>query len=687
MKTVEIRHGHIFCGLGGGAKGFNRGQARMGNLRAKFRCIGGIDNSAAAIHDFSRFAGVPGTLADLFSLEQYIAFNGKKPEPGWREFGLDDFRKAFGYEVPHILFLSAPCKGFSGLLSEARSKTGKYQALNQLALRGLWMAMESWKDDPPELILFENVPRIQNRGRHLLDQIVSMLQAYGYATAETTHDCGELGNLGQSRKRFLLVARHVKKVPAFLYEPVKHPLRAVGDVLDKFPMPADPAAGPMHRLPALQWKTWVRLAFVEAGSDWRSLQKLNVVDGKLADYLIMPEYRNGLLGVTDWQESAGTVAGESKPTNGKFSVADPRFDGHAYGQYGVTPWQEHSSTMTSQRSPGQGKFSVADPRFPHGPSGPHFANVYRVVKWNAVGPTVTTGKSPSSSGIAVADPRHAGPAKHSNEYRIVGWDRSAQAVTSAHGTGQAVADPRTGYSDRSPNQNKLAVTDWDGPCKTVTGANQPQRGALSVADPRSHSSFKGKGKYQVTPFNAHAATVISGSTTGHGAFAVADPRPAWERQKGDHYLTGGHFGVIPWAASANTVAGTARQDNGFNSVADPRELVMHPFEGLWRLPEAADQVVCVIRALDNTWHRPFTTLELAALQGLVEPEEFLELYGLSDSAWRERIGNAVPPPTAEAIAGVMGRALLGAWNGETFKLSAEKIWVQPIAVALSVQTP
>lgn len=92
----------------------------------------------------------------------------------------------------------------------------------------------------------------------------------------------------------------------------------------------------------------------------------------------------------------------------------------------------------------------------------------------------------------------------------------------------------------------------------------------------------------------------------------------------------------------------------------------------------------MIRALDGTWHRPFTTLELAALQSLVDPEEYLELDGLSDSDWRERIGNAVPPDAAEAIAGVMGTTLLLAWSGETFVLSAAPIWVRPVAVALSV---
>jgi hypothetical protein len=55
----------------------------------------------------------------------------------------------------------------------------------------------------------------------------------------------------------------------------------------------------MHRIPSLQWKTWVRLAFVEAGSDWRSLNKLEVEDGVLRDFLIVPcgQEGAGVLGV------------------------------------------------------------------------------------------------------------------------------------------------------------------------------------------------------------------------------------------------------------------------------------------------------------------------------------------------------------------------------------------------------
>ena len=556
----EIRHFHLFCGLGGGAAGFNRGQARVGSMRGRFRCLGGVDSDQRAIADFSRLAGVPGTVLDLFDRDQYRDFHGEEPPAGWREATPADIRKAAGNERPHIVFTSPPCKAFSGLLSEGKSKTEKYQALNRLTVRGIWLTLEAWKDDLPEFVILENVPRIQNRGRHLLDQIGGLLRRYGYAVAETTHDCGELGGLAQSRKRFLLVARHMEKVPPFLYEPEKRPLLAVGDILGRMPLPGDPAGGVMHRVPSLQWKTWVRLAFVETGSDWRSLDKLAVEDGILKDYLILPERRDDYLGVTSWESPSATVSGRGGVTNGRYAVADPRFQGSAeYGQYGVRDWKESIGAVSGQSAPGGGRY-------------------------------------------AVADLRHSGPAKHSNEFRIVPWSASAQAVTSAHGSGQC----------------------------------------------------------------------------------VADPRPNLDRRKGDDYLTAGHYGVVGWGAPSGAVSAAAGHDNGKWSVADPRAACLASGDEPEGLPAPDARLVATIRALDGTWHRPFTTLELAALQGLVDPEEHLELEGLSDSAWRERIGNAVPPPAAQAIASTMGQTLLLAWAGETFVLNAMPIWVRPVAVALSV---
>lgn len=550
----KLYHFHFCCGLGGGAKGFNRARPRVGNVEAEWECLGGIDVDPAGLADFSRLAGVPGTLLDLFTRDQYIRFHGKEPPPGWREATPEDIRRAARGKRPDAVFISSPCKGASGLLSEKMSLTPKYQALNELTLRCIWLMGEAWADDPVPLIVFENVPRLATRGRHLLDQINSLLSGFGYAVAETTHDCGELGGLAQSRKRFLLVARHVEKVPPFLYEPEKKTLRAVGDILGRMPMPGDiDAAGPMHRVPSLHWKTWVRLALVEAGSDWRSLNKLAIEDGHLRDLIIVPEYRSGYMGVHKWEDTAGAIAGRSGPTNGAFSVADPRYRQAAnwnHGQqFGVIRWGESSPTIPGQTMPGQGTFSVADPR----------------PNWN----------------------------RHSGNYRVIPFDRPAGTI--------------------------------------IAGGKGVQGGQQSVADPR-----------------------------------------ILHRGKGDNYLTGGHYGVIGFDQHSGAIAASSRYDSGRFSVADPR------------IPAADERLTCIIRSLDGTWHRPFTTLEKAALQSLVDPEEYLVLDGLSDKDWSERIGNAVPPHAAEAIAHVMGTTLLLAGMGETFMLSSMPIWVRPVAVALSV---
>lgn len=816
LDEREILHAHMFCGLGSGAKGFNQGQARVGNMVAKFRCVGGIDVDPAGIRDFARMTGVPGTVMDLFSLDQYMAFHGKAPPPGWREALPADISGTFTAK-PHILFLSAPCKGFSGLLSETNSKTDKYQALNELTLRGMWLFLEAYADDPVELIVFENVPRIATRGRHLLDQIVGMLRHYGYAVAETTHDCGELGGLAQSRKRFLLVGRHASKVPPYLYEPPKKRLRGVGEVLDLMPLPGDPRAGVMHRMPALQWQTWVRLAFVEAGSDWRSLNKLNVENGVLTDFGILPEplRNNGLgvipydapagaiigesyptngrfavadpraeeaawnsdvLGVRTWSDPTGTVAGRSSPTNGAFSVADPREEHWGSGQAGVLDWTDHAPTITSQRSPLQGAFSVADPRENDGrhhgafgvqgydepagvvtagarpnqgrfsvadprvdgheksvqmgvrpweepastvtgnmaagagpnsvadprvgQDGPRFSNAYRIVSFDEPARAVT-GQGGNSM-AAVADPRPSDRDDYKvTKYRVTAYDEAAGTVISASTTGNggfAVADPRGG-PDPDALHGKHRVETWDGPSRAVIAGRE--NGATAVADPRpTHGPAAHTNKMRVVDYAERAPTVTGSDRVGSGALSVADPRAhglsangrGTTPDQGVMYVD--HYGVLGWLETSRAVSGAAGIDNGRWSVADPREAPVAPAQAL---PTAKDRLVCVIRALDGTWHRPFTTLELAALQSFFDPEEtfaFLrdpsapgfgfELDGKSDSAWRERIGNAVPAAAAAAIASTMGRTLLLAWSGESFFLSSDAIWVQQLEIGLSI---
>ena len=88
------------------------------------------------------------------------------------------------------------------------------------------------------------------------------------------------------------------------------------------------------------------------------------------------------------------------------------------------------------------------------------------------------------------------------------------------------------------------------------------------------------------------------------------------------------------------------------------------------LPKPEDRLVCRIIATDGTWHRPFTTLDLGALQSLFDPEDLFfhdgeawrcrqafDLEGGSDVTKREWIGNAVPGASATGMAETIGETL------------------------------
>lgn len=725
MPNVPITHFHLFCGLGGGAAGFQRAQARVGNLTAQMICLGGIDVDPVAVQNFEILAGVPGTCLDLFSREQYEAFHGHRPPAGWREATTADIHRAAAFQRPNICFLSAPCKGFSGLLAEAQSKTRKYQALNQLTVRGIMLMLEAWRNDPPEMLVFENVPRIQTRGRPLLNQIVAVLKDAGYAVAESRHNCGELGGMAQNRNRFLLVARHIDKVPPFLYEPPKRSLRGVGEILSQLPLPGDTdAGGPMHRIPELQWQTWVRLAFVEPGKDWRSLQRLRVgADGNLLDWALMPECRADYLGVCSWEQPSGVISSRGGPTNGKFSIADPRHTGpakhsnefrivpwnepgqcvssaHGTGQcladpringhdksvqLGVRAWTEPMGTVTGNMVAGAGPHSIADPR-------PRYAGEYKQVKYRvtrhdeAAG-TVIAASSTGNGAFAICDIAHTRPrqqhrpaaARPVNASAAIEHNRSlvftAAELSAAQTTGDRI---RLGSETSSTFHNALRVAPWQMPAGTITTSRSPGSGAINVADPRF---INGNGEYanklRVVRDSEAAPTVTTSNRIGSGALCIADPRPdCLFRESREGYATQGHYGVCDWGEPSNAVTGHAKYDRGKFAIADPRPL-----------PSARDKLVCRIITPEGNWHRPMTTLELAALQSLVDPQNILTLHGKSDAQYREQIGNAVPPAAAEAIGSVFAQTLLLAWSGETFLLSSQPIWVQPLAISLAVDIP
>jgi len=283
---------HLFAGMGGGALGFQA---------AGFETVGAIDCDEVACRNFERLAGVKATVADIGAMTPA------------------DLRAACTSR-PDVVFTSPPCKGFSGCLPAESAKLEKYQAMNALTFHGVWLACEAWAT-PPALILLENVPRIQTRGSKWLLRIEALLRGYGYAVSRSTHDCGELGGLAQHRRRFLLVARHVQQVPAYLRVPSTQRVRGIGEVIGELPVPVPGSneGGRLHVLPKLSALNWIRLALIPAGGDWRDLKRYPEV--RLVDRAAR---QNGQFGVEPFDAPAHAVLGHSSARDTFGSVADPR---------------------------------------------------------------------------------------------------------------------------------------------------------------------------------------------------------------------------------------------------------------------------------------------------------------------------------------------------------------------------
>ncbi len=505
----------LFSGIGGGTLGF---------LRAGFDCIGAIDSDAAACRDHAYLTGRDAVRTDISGMT-----------PG-------EIRNITG-RCPDVVFTSPPCKSFSACLPEEASKEERYLDMSNLALRGIWLATEAW-EQPPPLIVMENVPRILTRGRRWLDQIKGLLHSYGYACRETIHDCGALGGLAQHRKRFMLVARHMKQVPEFLYEPPRHRVRGVGEVLGELPvpLPGSTRGGPRHRLPRMSAMNWLRLALIPAGGDWRDLPEAVALPDN-------PNRHNGGYGVNSWERGAHTVVGRSD----------------------------------------------------------------------------------------------------------------------VHATWSSTADPRL---ECEPRRGVLGVVGEDDPVGAVIGAARMDNGRFAYADPRV-TCIRREGSMGVKGWRQPSTTVIAAQRCHNHPSQVADPRISHRPRRGS-------YGVAGWATPSHCVRGVQKPQNGVDSVADPREIDIIDGPSI----DLDSNLPCylTIQAADGTWHRPMTTLELAALQGF--PTEVgglpLQLDGRNHQHWRQRIGNAVPPPAAEAIAKECALTLEASRAGSLL-LSSGGVWVRPLS--------
>jgi site-specific DNA-cytosine methylase len=560
--------GHLFCGIGGKGLGAKDASARLAGFTAAFDTVGGIDFLPAACRDFEYLVGAPSLCADLHELQPA------------------QLRAAWGDRAPHVVMSSPPCKGFSGLLGAKAAAQPKYVEMNRLILKATNLLCSTW-DLPPPILFFENVPRIQSRGAELVAQVIGILTAHGYAVDTGNHDCGEIGELAQHRQRWFLVARHRAQLKRVIYVPKVGRVKACGEVIGPMPMPNDPASGPMHQLPAMHWKNWVRLAQIPAGGDWRDIPGTLEPGQKRREL-----FRREVVG--EWDAPAATVTGPGG--SAASNVADPRFSLTCTPRpdaYGVVGWDQPAPAVTASMQVDNGRAAVADPRVEG------FGHTMRVTEWDQPVGTITRSPSPTSGAAAVADPRFT---------------------------------------------NIMQVVPWDQPARTVTCSSRPGSGALSVADPR-FSEGKKKNWQQVsgvTGWDKPSPTVTSNASLHAGAFQVADPR----------------LGRAPLAWRRMSLGEALALD----------------------LPlKKAPPFVPLIVAEDGTWHRPLTTLELAALQSFPTTVDGkpLVLDGTSHTRWREGIGNAVPPAAGKSVAQQLLFALLAAKTG-AFSASVEEVWVDSI---------
>lgn len=348
------------------------------------------------------------------------------------------------------------------------------------------------------------------------------------------------------------------------------------------------------------------------------------------------------------------------------------------GAVDVEDWEQHAHAVVAEGTVRNTWGSVADPR-----PGYESRNGHHVQDWAASAKTVIGHDPRGLKGAAVADPRL--PNRFHGEHGVDGWETPAGTVLGAATTskGHNVADPRlTARSGR--HESKYRVEANDAPAHTVTGSDRIGSGAPSVADPRLACAPRAT-VLGVVDGASPAGTVLGSASHDNGAFSVADPRVHSERNEGGH-------GVLRWDRPSPCLIGHATMHNWPAQVADPRgagfqvgRVVETPdglvVEGVDLDLDDSRPVECppIILALDGTWHRPMTTLELAALQALpVQRDDgaWLKLDGRSSAGWRERIGNAVPVATAEAIATTALTCLLSSDAG-ALTFGSEPVWVGP----------
>jgi len=477
----------VYAAIGGDGLGWSMAEPQeYKGLRGRFQVIGGIEVDPWRAAQFERIVGAPCHVLDLFERRDYIAYHGHEPPPGWQEVTPEDLRRRWPL-APDVIILSPPCKSFSPLLPPQLAQSEKYQALARLFYRGVWLCLQAWPDDPPAIIRIENVPGVKQRGAHILQQVRELLHSHGYEVDERDHDLGEEGGLGARRPRYKLLARNRGKIPyAHVFLPPRRGLKTVGQALGDLPMPGDPSAGPLHRLPKLDWLTWLRLSLIPPGGDWKDLP-----------------------GPGEW--ALYTLDGREVPPDAwsRRSPPDPRTWGRIFVAQ-LVPGARHCPDIRLGHSPmghGRGALWVQHPGEPGGvvTADPSTRKAGGAAAWA----DLRLKYMPRTNSHVVLDSQRPGPVVNN------------ASVTRSNGPG-AFADPKVRLTTL-PRNGVLAV---QGPGRTGRNGTEhpdPKGEAPSLVDLRMGCQPR-NGTMGVVAWDGVGPTIIAALDVYAGAAAVEDRR-------------------------------------------------------------------------------------------------------------------------------------------------------------------
>lgn len=577
---------HMFAGSGGCSSGFELDG---------FVTVAAIDNDDDACAD----------LDYLLNKQVAVCANVMTMEPA-------DLRRIVGSRRPDVFVSTPPCKGWSRLLDKRKRKSEKYVQMCSLAVRSVWLAMYAW-DEPPPLILIENVRGMATEGREMMQIIKSELSKFGYLFDIRVHNVGKLGNLAQSRDRCMFVARDPKRCPAFLMVPEEHPLRPCGEELGKLPPPVmDARSDSMHRLPQLSALNWLRIAAIRAGKDWKDLPARIRLGGD-------PKDRMSKYGVERWDEPAHTVVGAgARVPSGRCAVADQnaaaawsvdpqiRPGGETTprnGNYGVEAPTAPAHTIRGEHQVWSAPASYADPRYQLGPNA--HAGILGVEHPDAPAHTVTGNARVQGSWGGIADRRlgaNPGGVEEKPKKRRNVAKGQADLFSGGAEPGPAVnavdprmpsIDPRVDDHAGNRQNGGFGVNAWEGPAHTVVAEGSVQNTWTSAAaplpnrgprrpgwargrrndsvDPRLHCK-QWSGSYGVLHPDEPAATVLAHMRHDNSAASCVDTKLGY-RAEGDEaagkHSGRGCYGVVDPAAPALTIRGHMEVRQAPGAVAAP----------------------------------------------------------------------------------------------------------------------